>query len=237
VILRDETPLLIVGMPRSGTTLVERIVSSHPRATGRGELPFWSEEGPAWLEAPLDARSGRAAEVRAAYLRVLRAGTAGHVLRATDKMPFNFFWLGLVHRLFPRARFVHCRRHPVDTCLSIYTTQFGVSWPFASSRADLALYYRLYARLMDHWRAVIPPERLLEVDYEDVVADPDASARRLVAFAGLPWDDACLAPEKNPDAVRTANKWQARQPVYRTSTERWRRYEPWLGELRELLAG
>ena len=151
-------------------------------------------------------------------------------------MPFNFFWVGLVHLLFPKARFVHARRNPVDTCLSIYTTPLTARWGFASEPSDLAWYYRQYVRLADHWRAVIPSDRLLDVDYEHLAQEPEEAARRLIAFTGLEWDSACLRPEDNRDAVRTASSWHARQPIYRSSIERWRHYEPWVGELRNLLA-
>jgi tetratricopeptide (TPR) repeat protein len=230
----DETPILVLGMPRSGTTLIERVVSSHPRVGGGGELVFWEQHGPSWLEAVGDRRTEVADGLRGDYLRLLR-GIAPAALRVTDKMPFNFLWVGLVHLLLPNARFVHCRRNPVDTCLSIYSTYFAKDWGFSSDRGDLVWYYRQYLRLMDHWRAVLPPGRLLEVDYEEATAAPEQTARRLIAFSGLEWDAACLQPERNPDTVRTANKWQARQPIYRSSVERWRRYEPWIGELRELL--
>ncbi len=226
----DPTPILIIGMPRSGTTLVERIVASHPRVRGRGELEFWSQRGPQW-----DVECGTADPLRKDYLELLLEDSPD-ALRATDKMPFNFFWVGLVHILFPRAHFLHVRRDPIDTCLSIYTTPVSGIWGFSSRRGSLVSYYRLYLRLMDHWRKVIPPERLLDVDYERTVAEPEETARRLIAFCGLDWDSACLRPEDNRDAIRTASGWQARQPVYRTSVERWRRYEPWIGELRELLA-
>lgn len=226
----DETPVLILGMPRSGTTLIERILASHPRVAGAGELRFWRERG----GEAVDADPSSLARLREDYLQLLK-GIGPKAARVTDKMPFNFLWLGLVHQLLPRARIVHCRRNPVDACLSIYQTQFTQSWSFASDRSDLATYYRQYLRLMDHWRAVLPPESLLEVDYEEATSAPEAVARRLVEFCGLEWSGACLEPERNPDAVRTANRWQARQPVYRTSVERWRHYAPWLGELRELL--
>jgi tetratricopeptide (TPR) repeat protein len=230
----DETPVLVLGMPRSGTTLVERILSSHPAVAGGGELRFWRDARARLASAPTSRLGQVAAGVRGAYLRLLR--TIGpDARRVTDKMPFNFLWVGLVHLLLPRARVVHCRRHPIDTCLSIYQTQFAESWGFASDFADLASYYRQYRRLMDHWRAVLPADRMLDVDYEDVVASPDVTSRRLVAFCGLPWDAACLHPERNPDAIRTASRWQARQPIYRTSVERWRRYEPWIGALPRLL--
>ena len=235
----DETPVLVLGMPRSGTTLVERIVSSHPHAAGGGELPYWNERGPTWADADPTKLEGATSDLREGYERVLHdVAVLAHrpgALRVTDKMPFNFLWMGLVHLVFPGARFVHCRRNPVDTCLSIYGTSFATGWGFASDRGDLAFYTREYLRLMEHWRAVLPEGRLLDVDYESVTEDPEASARRLIAFTGLAWDRACLRPEKNPDAVRTASKWQARQPIYRTSVERWRSYEPWLGDLSGLL--
>ncbi len=230
----DETPVLVVGMPRSGTTLVERIVSSHPRVGGGGELPFWNERGSVWADVEMGKLAGAADGLRGDYLRVLRR-IGPDALRVTDKMPFNFLWLGLVHLLFPNARIVHCRRNPIDTCLSIYATQFIQTWGYASDRGDLAFYYRQYLRLMEHWREVLPPDRLLDVDYEDTTSAPEETARRLIAFTGLDWDPACLLPERNPGAVRTASTWQARQPIYRSSVERWRHYEPWLGELRGLV--
>jgi tetratricopeptide (TPR) repeat protein len=230
----DETPVLLVGMPRSGTTLFERILSSHAKVAGGGELGFWNRRGAAWLRegaADLGTKAGGLADEYIALLRKI----GPDALRVTDKMPANRFWVGLVHAVLPKARFVHCRRNPIDTCLSIYSTHFSEHWGFACDRGDLAASYREHVRLMAHWRAVIPGNRLLEVDYEDVTSKPEETARRLVAFAGLEWDPACLRPEENRGEVKTANKWQARQPIYRTSVERWRNYEPWLGELRGLL--
>ncbi len=231
----DETPVFIVGMPRSGTTLIEQVVSSHPTVGGGDELDFWLRRGPAWESSGTEGLTpgaiGRLAED---YLAVLR-GIAPDSLRVTDKLPLNLMWLGLIHLVFPRARIIHCRRHPVDTCLSLYFTQFLQRTDFAHDRGDLVFRYREYERLMRHWRDTLPAERFLEVDYAAVVADPEASARRLIEFCGLDWDDACLRPEDNQRVVKTASMWQARQPVYRTSVERWRNYEPWLGELRSLL--
>jgi tetratricopeptide (TPR) repeat protein len=230
----DSTPILVVGMPRSGTTLLERILASHPGVRGCGELTFWGTAGMEWALAPPEGLAKVADRLRTDYLGELRKG-APDVLRATDKMPFNFFWVGLVHLLLPGARFVHSRRNPVDTCLSVYTTPLAAAHPLPRGLEDLAWYYRLYRRLMDHWHTVVPEDRLIDADYEDVVSDREATARRLIAFAGLEWDAACLRPEDNRDAVRTASQWQARQPVYRSSVERWRRYEPWIGELMTLL--
>lgn len=231
----DETPLLIVGMPRSGTTLVEQILSSHPAIAAGGELPFWIR----WatvsgtLEATyLTPLAGH--QLAQQYLAILR-GMAPDARRVTDKLPFNLLCVGLIHLLLPKARFVLCRRHPVDTCLSIYFTYFLETIAFASDRSDLVAAYREYRRLANHWRAVLPPERFLEIDYQELIADREAVTRRLIAFAGLDWNDGCLWPERNSRPVVTASVWQARQPVYANSLERWRRYEPWLGELRQLM--
>jgi tetratricopeptide (TPR) repeat protein len=232
----DETPILVLGMPRSGSTLIERILSSHPKVGGGGELAFWNQNGAALVHADAGKLGEAAPRLRGDYLGLLH-DIAPDAIRVTDKMPANRFWVGLVHLVLRKARFVHCRRDPIDTCLSIYATQFSESWGFACDKGDLAACYREYVRLMDHWRAVLPPDRWLDVDYEDVTRAPDDAARRLVAFAGLAWDAVCLAPEENPDVVKTASKWQARQPVYKSSVERWRHYEPWLGELLALVPG
>ncbi|MGA9868542.1 MAG: sulfotransferase, partial [Acetobacteraceae bacterium] len=154
--------------------------------------------------------------------------------RVTDKNPFNFIWIGLIRMVFPRAFIIHCRRDPMDTCFSIHTTHFFGSIPLASDLDDLVFFHGQYRRLMSHWRAVLDPARFLEVRYEELIAEPEAQTKRLIAFCDLPWDDACLAPERNTRAVSTASLWQARQPVYRSSVARWRRYEPWLGPLRAL---
>jgi hypothetical protein len=166
------------------------------------------------------------------YRAVLRA-IGPEALRVTDKEPHNFEQLGVIWKAWPDARVIHCRRRPIDICLSIYFNFFNgkMAW----DRADLVFQYRQYERLMEHWRNVLPADFFTEVEYETLVADREAETRRLVAFCGLEWDDACLAPERNARRIKTASLWQARPPVYRTSLERWRRYEPWLGELRELL--
>jgi tetratricopeptide (TPR) repeat protein len=230
----DDLPVLIVGMPRSGTTLVEQILSSHPAVAAGGEISFWKERLAGWQTANRAVKEDKMWEAGKDYLALLRKIGPG-ALRVTDKAPRNFELLWLPWLVLPRARIIHCRRHPVDTCLSNYFTNFLASQEFSWDRGDLAFYYRQYERLMDHWRKVLPAERITEVDYETLVADPEAETRRLVSFLGLAWDDACLTPEKNRRLVQTANVWEVRQPVYRTSVERWRRYEPYLGELRQLL--
>jgi hypothetical protein len=232
---RDAKPVLIIGMPRSGTTLVEQIVSMHPAAAAGGELHFWNERGAAW------SRSGAAgsempflARAAADYLSVLRA-IAPKASRVTDKMPFNFLWAGLIHLAFPRAIIIHCRRAAVDTALSIHQTHFHPGVAFPTGGAELVAYFRGYQRLIDHWRSVLPADRFIEVDYEDLTSKPEPVIRRIIAACGMGWHDACLRPECNPRAVKTPSKWQTRQPIYRTSVARWRRYEPWLGPLRELV--
>jgi tetratricopeptide (TPR) repeat protein len=228
-------PILILGMPRSGTTLVEQIVSNHPEVAAGGELPFWCDCLAAWEAGEIDPLSADgAARITADYSAVL-GGVSSDAARVTDKMPFNFLWVGMIHALFPNAAIIHCRRNPVDTCLSIYTNHFKTPAPFVVERRDLVHYYREYLRLMTHWRAVLPADRFLEVDYEALVNNPEAVTRRMIAFCGLGWDDACLSPELNERAVSTSSLWQVRQPINRSGLERWRRYEPWLGELRELL--
>jgi tetratricopeptide (TPR) repeat protein len=233
----DRTPIVIVGMPRSGTSLLERVLSSHPNVRGCGEVDLWRDRGGRLVEKDPRAIAEVAGSLQRDYLALLHKGDDQDdpALRATDKMPFNFYLVGLVHLLFPNATIVHCERNPVDTCLSIYMTDFASVWDFASGLGDLAAYYRLYKRLVDHWRSVLPADRWIDVRYEDVVTDPATTACKLVEFCGLPWDPACLHPERNRQAVVTASSWQARQPIYRGSVERWRRYEPWVGELLTLL--
>ena len=229
-----ELPVLIVGMPRSGTTLVERIVSAHPAVAAGGELPFWSTRirnmqiglGPISDAAALS----KAAEDYGAVLRRIDA----HALRVTDKAGANFEGLGLIRLAFPDAQIIHCRRHPIDTALSIYFSNFG-GHAFANDRGDIVFFYRQYEKLMDFWRSVLRPDRFTEVEYERLVADREMQTRRLIDFLGLSWDEACMTPERNARAVQTASVWQARQPVHETSVERWRRYKSWLGELKELM--
>jgi tetratricopeptide (TPR) repeat protein len=230
---RDATPVLIIGMPRSGTTLVEQIVSMHPEVGGGGELNFWKQRGAEWHVAPADEIQFLA-KAAADYLGVLRA-IAPAAARVTDKMPFNFLWAGLIHVAFPRATIIHCRRAAVDTALSIHQTHFHPSLAFPTGGAELVAYFRSYQRLINHWRSVLPADRFIEVDYEDLTRAPEPVIRRIIAACGLAWHESCLRPESNPRAVKTPSKWQTRQPIYRTSVERWRRYEPWLGPLRALV--
>jgi tetratricopeptide (TPR) repeat protein len=231
----DATPVLIIGMPRSGTTLVEQIVSSHPGVAAAGEQNFWNERGAVWHQAgPAGDEAPFLGKAAADYLGLLRE-IGPQAARVTDKMPFNFLWVGLIHLALPRATIIHCRRAPIDTALSIHQTYFHPGLAFPTGGDELVAYFRSYRRVTDHWRRVLPADRFIEVDYEDLTSAPEPVIRRIIAACGLPWDDSCLRPERNPRAVKTPSKWQTRQPIYRNSVERWRRYEPWLGPLAALI--
>jgi len=232
---RNRKPVFIVGMPRSGTTLIEQIVSMHPDVRAGGELNFWNERGAEWH------RAGSAADLPAFfaqaatdYSRVLHL-IGPKAARVTDKMPFNFLWAGLIHATFPDSIILHCRRTAIDTALSIHQTHFHPRLAFPTGGEDLVAYFRVYQRLMAHWRSVLPRDRFVEVDYQELTSAPAIVIPRIIAACGLPWHEDCLRPETNSRAVNTPSKWQTRQPIYRSSVERWRRYEPWLGPLRALL--
>jgi tetratricopeptide (TPR) repeat protein len=232
----SELPLLVVGMIRSGTTLVEQILSSHPQIVGAGELPFWQQQARKLWDMP--ARSVDEAGLRKAgraYLELL--GRRGpEAARVIDKLPHNYATIGFLLAALPRARVIYVKRDALDNCLSIYTTAYQHPPEFTLIRSNIVFQYREHERVMAHWRRVLRPEQLLEVSYESLIEDREAVSRRMVEFAGLEWDDACLAHEKNPRSVNTPSLWQVRQPIYNTSVGRWRRFEPWLGEFSELAA-
>ncbi len=236
----SELPVFIFGMPRSGTSLVEQIAASHPAVHGAGEiadfpaatraiLPGFPEDG-----AVLPSEALRKLGVRYAAALAARAPAAR---RVTDKLPGNFQLAGLIHLALPRARLIHVRRDPADTCWSCFATLFTGGPPFAYELGELGRYYRAYEMLMAHWRAVLPDGAMLEIRYEDVVADLEREARRIIAFCGLDWDPACLAFHASARPVRTASAVQVRQPIYDTSIGRWRRYGAELGPLFDALGG
>jgi tetratricopeptide (TPR) repeat protein len=229
--LDDATPILVFGLPRSGTTLVEQILSAHPDVRGGGELSFWNERGSAWERAgSTDAKAEQLASSVIDYVQLLQSVASG-AARVTDKMPLNFQWAGLIHLALPRATLIHCRRSPLDTALSIHQTHFNPRMWFPTGGPALVGYVKAYQRLCAHWRRVLPPERFIEIEYEALVDAPEPVIRRIVNASGLTWNSSCLFPERNARAVKTPSKWQARQPIYRRAVGRWHSYEPWLGPL------
>jgi tetratricopeptide (TPR) repeat protein len=232
----SELPVFVVGMPRSGTSLTEQILASHPQVHGAGELLYWIFAADAERAAPPEQRAARVRGLGRAYLEGL-AAQAPAASRVIDKLPVNFRHLGLIHAALPGARFIHLERNALDTCLSIYFQGFSAAHPYATDFGDLAHYYHQYRRLMAHWRAVLPPQTLLDVRYEDLVEDPEGWSRRMLAHVGLPWDPRCLEFHRTDRPVLTASNWQVRQPISKSSVERWRRFEQFLGPLREALGG
>jgi tetratricopeptide (TPR) repeat protein len=229
--LNDPSPILVFGLPRSGTTLVEHILSAHPDVRAGGELSFWNERGSAWERAGSVATKVELVTSSARdYVRLLRS-FAPDAARVTDKMPLNFQWAGLIHLALPRATLIHCRRNPLDTALSIHQTHFNPRMSFPTGGATLVGYVQAYQRLCAHWRAVLPPDRFIEIDYEALVEAPEPVIRRILAACGLTWSDVCLSPEHNSRTIKTPSKWQARQPIYRNAVGRWQSYQPWLGPL------
>lgn len=239
----SRAPVFIVGMPRSGTTLTEQTLAAHPQVHGAGELPTLQKvvdlvpamtgKAEPWPECA--ARLGQAGvETLAGRYLAEVARLAPEAARITDKMPQNFLSLGLVALLFPGARVVHCTRDPMDTCLSCYFQAFTQGHAYAFDLATLGAYYRHYRRLMDHWEAVLDVP-MTEVRYEAMVADQEATARRLVDFVGLAWDDACLRFFESGRLAHTASYDQVRRPIYRGSVARWRHYAAHLGPLMEAL--
>ena len=238
-------PIFVLGMPRSGTTLVEQILASHPLVHGAGELKTFNDvvdtvRGPdgAVLPFPEFVPALEAAPIRtigAHYLAQIGA-LAPEASHITDKMPSNYYFAGLIHLALPNARIIHTVRDPVDTCLSCFSKLFTAEQSHTYDLGELGRYYRRYQQLMAHWRRVLPAGRILDVRYEDVVADLQGQARQIIAHCGLEWDPRCLAFHTTKRPVRTASATQVRQPIYRSAIGRWRVYEEFLGPLLTELA-
>ncbi|MBP6751158.1 MAG: sulfotransferase [Xanthomonadaceae bacterium] len=235
--LHDERPLFVVGMPRSGTTLAEQMLAAHPQAHGCGELTgivsiaqdIADETGLEWPRQAANVPAAWLRERAQRYLALASRGAPGDARRLIDKMPYNFLHVGLLAMLFADARIVWCRRDPRDIALSIYSESFAPSATYATDLDDIAFVIAQQERLMRHWQAIAALP-LLELQYETVVADTEAQIRRLVDFAGLPWDARCLDFHASARSVQTLSRWQVRQPVHPRSVGRWRRYPQWFGE-------
>jgi tetratricopeptide (TPR) repeat protein len=237
-------PIFILGMPRSGSTLVEQILASHPQIQAGGEMDKLHAVVDT-LQTPggkvifpqsilsLDADGLR--QLGQAYLASLPKLPDGKT-RLTDKMPMNFLYIGLIRLILPNARIIHTVRDPADICLSCFSKLF-VDLPFSYDLGELGRHYSSYCELMAHWRSVLPAGAVLDVVYENVVDDLETQARRLIEYCGLPWDDRCLAFHETSRPIATSSNVQVRQPLYRSSVARWRRYEAWLGPLLAELEG
>jgi len=235
----SRVPIFVLGMPRSGSTLIEQILASHPLVLAAGEsdnLTLVANGGAAPYPASvagLDAAEAR--RMGQAYLAGLPDLAKGKT-RITDKAPLNFQYVGLIRLILPQARIIHTVRDPVDTCISCFSKLFTFEMKFSYDLAELGRYYRWYHELMAHWRSVLPPDAVLDVRYEDVVNDLERQARRLLDYAGLPWDDGCLSFHRTSRVITTASAYQARQPLFRSSLDRRRHYEAYLQPLLAELA-
>jgi len=231
-------PVFVSGMPRSGTSLAEQIIASHPSARGAGELQFWLDTGRANRAELRQGILGEPVRKKLAedYLSILALHGGPDARRVVDKTNFNCDYLGLLHSVFPKARIIYMRRDPIDTCLSCYFQNFSAAMGFTMDLSDLAEYYRVHRRLMKHWLTSLPAGTILEVPYEELIADQIGWTHRILDFLELEWDDRCLSFDKTERPVNTASAWQVRQKIYSRSVERWRHYERFIGPLKGLRA-
>lgn len=236
----SQAPIFVVGMPRSGSTLIEQILASHPRIYGAGELTALQEAASEVLgslgrpllypECVSELDGAALRRIGQAYLERLPVLSKGKD-RIVNKCLANFVNVGLIRLILPNARIIHVTRDPIDTCLSCYSKLFRSGVFFSYDLAELGRYHRGYSEMMNYWRAVLPADAMIEVSYEEVVNDLEGQARRLIDYCGLPWDERCLSFDKTERPVRTASALQVRRPLFRSSLQRWRRYEADLGPL------
>lgn len=237
-------PVFIVGLPRSGTTLTEQILSGHPDVFGAGELDLLTDMAtgtpdrlgradPPWPETAPELTRAHVAGIAGDHLARLAGLAPAEAGRVIDKQPLNFWHLGLVAITFPNARIIHCTRDMRDNGLSIFAENFTPEQRWATDLSDIVHYWRGYQRLMAHWQETLPIQ-MIDNPYEAMVADLETAAQNLVSFLGLPWDARCLAFHEHERAVQTPSRWQVRQPVYATSVGRWRHYETQIGDLAEI---
>jgi tetratricopeptide (TPR) repeat protein len=239
----SDRPVLVYGMPRSGTTLTEQIIGSHPRARPAGELTYFAmsmrdfgfnrQDPDLFLRKVGSMSRAEAARIAEGYLAVLRKHSRS-ADRVVDKMPHNFEQVWLIALLFPNASFIHACRDPMDNCISCFTNPLNEAHNYTGSLQTLGRYYRLYDELTRHWYDAAPVE-IMRSQYEEMTADQEAHSRKLIAHTGLEWDDACLRYYESDASVRTLSRWQVRQPVYKSSVARWKKYDAHLDPLKEAL--
>jgi tetratricopeptide (TPR) repeat protein len=243
--LPDPAPIFILGLPRSGSTLLEQILASHSEVEGTSELPYIGrissslnrnrEHGVNYPEAMRELTPANLRACGEEYLASAKMHRQNGAARFIDKMPNNFPNVGFMSLILPNARIIDARRHPLDACFSCYRQLFAKGQAFTYDLTEIGEYYLQYQRMMDHWAAVLPG-RVLTVQYEEVVSDFDAQARRLLDFCGLPWQDACLKFYESERPIRTPSAEQVRQPIYDRAVGHWRNYERHLGELIDVIA-
>lgn len=240
---KNNFPILVVGMPRSGTTLTEQILSSHPSILGAGELTFWrnisktisqrinnNSPYPECLKSIQPKLVENIAKMYEETLKKISGPNHNEIKHVVDKMPHNFINIGLISLFFPNLKIIHTKRDPIDTCLSIYFQNFEAKHDYAYNLNNLVHHYKQYQRMMKHWHSVLPG-RIFDIEYSNTIADPEYWSRELISFIGLEWDDACLTPHKLERSVKTASHWQVRQPIYKTSVDRWKNYEAYIQPL------
>ena len=238
----SKEPIFIVGMPRTGTTIVERILGAHSDVYAAGELrqftlamgrAFDAGRGP--LFDPLQVKQSLSMDFKSLgedYIASTRIRT-GHTRFFTDKLPLNFLYLGLIAKALPNAKIIHLMRNPMDTCWSNFKQMFGDLFIYSYNLRDTAHYYVLYRKLMEHWHQLMPG-RILDIEYETLVEDQENQTGRILEYCELPWQQACLDFHQNKDAVTTASSVQVRLPIYRSSLQHWRNFEPYLGEVKTI---
>ena len=239
----SDVPIFIVGMPRSGTSLVEQIIASHSCVYGAGELPYFFETLTRLRNSPAFAKNSELlipspneislTQEANNYLKKLD-NLANDATRVTDKMPHNFILLGLIALLFPNARIIHCKRHPLDTCLSIFSNPFSEVHGYANRLEDLGKHYFAYMDLMNHWKQVLPL-KIFEIQYEDLINDQETKSKQLIDFCDLEWEEKCFSFYKTDRSIATMSSDQASKPIYSSSIGRWKHYEKQLAPLIKLL--
>jgi len=241
---QSELPIFILGAPRSGTTLIEQIISSHPKVFGAGELDYikhvayekYIEENKRQQYPNKVLRLTNIKRDAEIYLdKINKLLIDQSIIRITDKMPANFIYLGYILSMFPKSKIIHLKRHPVDTCLSIYFQNFNSEHKYSFDLTNLIFWYRKYYELMEYWKNLYG-DKILSINYNDIIDNTVSTSKLIIEYCGLDWNENCLDHNKSERVIYTSSQWQARQPIYNTSKERWRNYEEYFPELTEGLS-